>query len=35
VLVVSELSISIILYIVGWRRMPRLRDVEDEMAAET
>lgn len=35
VLVVSELSISIILYVVGWRRMPRLRDVEDEMAAET
>jgi uncharacterized membrane protein YbhN (UPF0104 family) len=34
VLVVSELSISIILYVAGWRRMPRLRDVEDELAAE-
>jgi len=34
VLVVSELAISIILYVAGWRRMPRLRDVEGEMAAE-
>ncbi len=34
VLVVSELAISIILYVAGWRRMPRLREVEDEMAAE-
>lgn len=35
VLVVSELGISIILYIVGWRRMPRIRDVEQELAAES
>ncbi len=34
VLVVSELGISIILYIVGWRRMPAVRDVEAELTAE-
>jgi uncharacterized membrane protein YbhN (UPF0104 family) len=34
VLVVSELSFSIILYVAGWRRMPTVRDVENEMAAE-
>jgi uncharacterized membrane protein YbhN (UPF0104 family) len=29
VLVVSELSISIILYVVGWRRMPRVSEVAE------
>ena len=33
VLVVSELGISIILYIVGWRRMPRVSEVEAELSA--
>lgn len=33
VLVVSELSVSIILYVAGWRRMPRVADVaEAEMS---
>lgn len=29
VLVVSELSVSIILYVAGWRRMPKIRDVAE------
>ena len=36
VLVVSELSISIILYVAGWRRMPRVAEVaEAEMTLES
>lgn len=34
VLVVSELAISIILYVAGWRRMPRLSEVEAELDTE-
>jgi uncharacterized membrane protein YbhN (UPF0104 family) len=33
VLVVSELSISIILYVVGWRRMPRVSEVAEAAEA--
>jgi ABC-type Fe3+ transport system permease subunit len=38
VLVVSELGVSIILYVAGWRRMPRAVDVieaETELTAST
>jgi uncharacterized membrane protein YbhN (UPF0104 family) len=35
VLVVSELSISIILYVAGWRRMPRAVDVAEAEAEMT
>jgi hypothetical protein len=34
VLVVSELSVSIILYVAGWRRMPRVSDVAEAAEAE-